>query len=81
MTTPPPMYVACVAAYNAGRLHGAWTNADQSADAAGMARLPVSRCAITATRSGVRLACTWRHGAGTLTLSSVLLRFGHVEGR
>ncbi|MGH2965120.1 MAG: antirestriction protein ArdA [Solirubrobacterales bacterium] len=27
----PRIYVACLAAYNAGRLHGAWIDADQSA--------------------------------------------------
>ncbi len=41
MTTPithnstaggPRIYVACLAAYNAGDLHGAWIDADQSAD-------------------------------------------------
>ena len=25
----PRIYVACLAAYNSGRLHGAWINADQ----------------------------------------------------
>lgn len=28
--TTPRIYVACLAAYNAGRLHGAWIDADQS---------------------------------------------------
>ena len=28
----PRIYVACLAAYNNGRLHGEWINADQSAD-------------------------------------------------
>jgi antirestriction protein len=32
MSTSPRIYVACLAAYNAGRLHGAWIDADQSAD-------------------------------------------------
>lgn len=32
-TTSPRVYVACLAAYNNGRLHGAWIDADQSADA------------------------------------------------
>lgn len=29
----PRIYVACLAAYNNGQLHGAWIDADQSADA------------------------------------------------
>ena len=29
----PRIYVACLAAYNSGQLHGAWIDADQSADA------------------------------------------------
>ena len=33
MTTTPRIYVACLAAYNAGTLHGAWIDADQSAEA------------------------------------------------
>lgn len=33
MTTTPKIYVACLAAYNNGKLHGAWIDADQSADA------------------------------------------------
>ena len=32
MTTSPRIYVACLAAYNAGHLHGRWIDADQSAD-------------------------------------------------
>jgi antirestriction protein len=32
MSTPPRIYVACLAAYNAGCLHGEWIDADQSAD-------------------------------------------------
>ena len=28
----PRIYVACLAAYNAGRLHGEWIDADQDAD-------------------------------------------------
>jgi antirestriction protein len=32
MSTNPRVYVACLAAYNNGRLHGEWINADQSAD-------------------------------------------------
>jgi antirestriction protein len=32
-TTSPRIYVACLAAYNNGRLHGAWIDADQPADA------------------------------------------------
>ncbi len=31
-TTSPRIYVACLAAYNNGRLHGAWIDADQDAD-------------------------------------------------
>lgn len=31
--TSPRIYVACLAAYNAGRLHGAWIDADQDKDA------------------------------------------------
>ncbi len=31
-TTAPRIYVACLAAYNNGILHGAWIDADQSAD-------------------------------------------------
>ncbi|HYM54202.1 MAG TPA: antirestriction protein ArdA, partial [Solirubrobacteraceae bacterium] len=33
MSTNPRVYVACLAAYNNGRLHGAWIDADQSAAA------------------------------------------------
>jgi antirestriction protein len=33
VTTTPKIYVACLAAYNNGKLHGAWIDADQSADA------------------------------------------------
>ena len=32
MSTNPRIYVACLAAYNNGRLHGEWIDADQSAD-------------------------------------------------
>jgi antirestriction protein len=32
MSTNPRVYVACLAAYNSGRLHGEWIDADQSAD-------------------------------------------------
>jgi antirestriction protein len=32
-TTSPRIYVACLAAYNNGRLHGEWIDADQTADA------------------------------------------------
>jgi antirestriction protein len=32
MTTSPRIYVACLAAYNAGRLHGRWIEATQSVD-------------------------------------------------
>lgn len=32
-TTTPRIYVACLAAYNAGRLHGRWIDANQDADA------------------------------------------------
>lgn len=32
ITTSPRIYVACLAAYNNGRLHGEWIDADQSAD-------------------------------------------------
>jgi antirestriction protein len=32
MMTTPRIYVACLAAYNNGILHGAWIGADQSAD-------------------------------------------------
>jgi antirestriction protein len=32
MSTAPRIYVACLAAYNNGRLHGEWIDADQSAD-------------------------------------------------
>jgi len=32
-TTAPRIYVACLAAYNAGKLHGRWIDADQDADA------------------------------------------------
>ena len=32
MSTEPRIYVACLAAYNNGRLHGEWIDADQSAD-------------------------------------------------
>jgi len=31
-STTPRVYVACLAAYNNGRLHGAWIDADQPAD-------------------------------------------------
>lgn len=31
-TTSPRIYVACLAAYNNGRLHGAWIDANQDAD-------------------------------------------------
>jgi antirestriction protein len=31
-TTPPRIYVACLASYNAGKLYGKWIDADQSAD-------------------------------------------------
>jgi antirestriction protein len=31
-TTSPRVYVACLASYNAGRLHGAWIDANQDAD-------------------------------------------------
>jgi len=31
-TGSPRIYVACLAAYNAGRLHGRWINADQAAE-------------------------------------------------
>lgn len=31
--TSPRIYVACLAAYNAGRLHGVWIDADQDVDA------------------------------------------------
>lgn len=31
-TTTPRVYVACLASYNAGRLHGAWIDATQDAD-------------------------------------------------
>ena len=31
-TTNPRIYVACLAAYNSGYLHGAWIDADQPAD-------------------------------------------------
>lgn len=31
-TTRPRIYIACLAAYNNGRLHGAWIDADQDAD-------------------------------------------------
>lgn len=31
-TTSPRVYVACLAAYNNGRLHGAWIDANQDAD-------------------------------------------------
>lgn len=31
-TTSPSIYVACLAAYNSGYLHGAWIDADQDAD-------------------------------------------------
>jgi antirestriction protein len=30
--TTPKIYVACLAAYNAGYLHGDWIDADQDAD-------------------------------------------------
>jgi len=32
-TDTPRIYVACLAAYNAGRLHGEWIDADQDAEA------------------------------------------------
>lgn len=32
MTNTPRIYVACLASYNAGRLHGAWVDADQDPD-------------------------------------------------
>jgi antirestriction protein len=32
MSITPRIYVACLAAYNNGRLHGEWIDADQSAD-------------------------------------------------
>jgi antirestriction protein len=32
MSTEPRIYAACLAAYNNGRLHGEWIDADQSAD-------------------------------------------------
>src|SRR3954447_19990469 len=32
MADTPRIYVACLAAYNGGRLHGEWIEADQSAD-------------------------------------------------
>jgi antirestriction protein len=32
MSTNPRVYVACLAAYNNGRLHGTWIDANQSAD-------------------------------------------------
>ena len=32
-TITPRIYVACLAAYNNGELHGAWIDADQDADA------------------------------------------------
>ena len=32
MADTPRIYVACLAAYNGGRLHGAWIDADQRAD-------------------------------------------------
>ena len=31
-TTEPRIYVACLASYKVGRLHGQWINADQAAD-------------------------------------------------
>ncbi len=31
-TTTPRIYVACLAAYNSGRLHGCWIDADQPAE-------------------------------------------------
>ncbi|HBG62150.1 MAG: hypothetical protein A2Y03_00490 [Omnitrophica WOR_2 bacterium GWF2_38_59] len=33
ITTTPKIYVACLAAYNNGRLHGKWIDAEQNADA------------------------------------------------
>ena len=30
--TSPRIYVACLAAYNAGQLHGEWINADREAN-------------------------------------------------
>ena len=32
MSDTPRIYVACLAAYNAGRLHGVWIDANQSAE-------------------------------------------------
>jgi len=32
-TDTPRIYVACLAAYNAGKLHGEWIDADQDAEA------------------------------------------------
>ena len=32
MADTPRIYVACLAAYNGGTLHGEWIDADQSAD-------------------------------------------------
>ena len=37
MADTPRIYVACLAAYNGGRLHGEWIDADQSADDIGEA--------------------------------------------
>ena len=33
ITDTPKIYVACLAAYNNGKLHGSWIYADQSSDA------------------------------------------------
>ena len=33
MSTPPQIYVACLAAYNNGKLHGAWIDANQEPSA------------------------------------------------
>ena len=33
VTDTPKIYVACLAAYNNGKLHGAWIDADQSSEA------------------------------------------------
>jgi len=37
MADTPRIYVACLAAYNGGTLHGEWIDADQSADDIGEA--------------------------------------------
>lgn len=31
-TDTPRVYIACLAAYNSGKLHGRWIDADQDAD-------------------------------------------------